>query len=146
MSTTSEVAVPEPKGRRRPLSPAERSALAKQVITLFRYWKLDSATQSAMLGLSEKAYSTLKGYAEGAPLADSRDLLDRVGHLLGIHKSLRVLFPHNRKLAYQWPTAPNRQLGGLRPIDIVRDQGLSGLVALREFVGQLCDEELTKSE
>jgi hypothetical protein len=60
-------------------------------------------------------------------------LLDRVGHLLGIHKSLRILFPHDRDLAYRWMTTPNRRLGG-RPVDVALDRGFEGLLALRRYL------------
>lgn len=122
---------------RRGLTGVQRSALAKMVVRLFEHWQLDSATALALLGHSENARTTLKRYAAGAPLADARDLMDRVGNLMGIHKSLRILFPHNRDLAYAWPTAPNRALGGRRPVDVAREHGLPGLIAVRGYLDHL---------
>ena len=102
-------AIPEPNSRR------GRERLAKMVSQLFQHWGLATAEQAALLGLSEDNRSTLARYRRGEPLADSRDLLDRVGCLLGIHKSLRLLFPHDRDLAYRWMTQPNRRLGARNP-------------------------------
>lgn len=119
------------------LTEGQRGALARQVVKLFEHWQLDNATACEMLGLSPNTRSTLNRYAQGAPLADQRDLLDRVGNLMGIHKSLRLLFPHNRDLVYRWPTAHNRALGGRRPVDIVVEHGLPGLVALRGYLDHL---------
>ncbi len=116
---------------------AERRALARQVVKLLELWNLDKAMACEMLGLSANTRTTLNRYAQGAPLADQRDLLDRVGNLLGIHKSLRLLFPHNRDLAYRWPTTPNRALAGRRPVDIIAEEGLPGLVALRGYLDHL---------
>ena len=76
---------------------------------LFEHWQLSAAEQAAVLGLSVGSRTTLARYRSGEPLADNRDLLDRAGHLLGMHKSLRLLFPHDRDLAYRWMTAPNRR-------------------------------------
>ena len=89
--------------------------------------------QSALLGLSASSRSTLSRYRSGEPLADSRDLIDRAGHLLGIHKSLRILFPHDRDLAYRWMGTPNVRFG-TRPVDVVVVHGFEGLLALRRYL------------
>ena len=110
-----------------------RSRLARMVARLFEHWDLPMAEQAAALGISTGSRSTLVRYRAGEPLADDRDLLDRVSHLLGIHKSLRILFPHDRDLAYAWMTTSNRRLGA-RPIDLVVRHGFEGLLALRRYL------------
>lgn len=110
-----------------------RERLARMVTRLFDLWQMSVAEQAALLGLSADNRSTLARYRKGDPLADSRDLLDRVGHLLGIHKSLRILFPHDRDLAYRWMTTPNRRFGS-RPVDVVVQRGFEGLLALRRYL------------
>ena len=110
-----------------------RSRLAAMVTRLLDRWQLSAVEQAELLGLSPGSRSTLARYRGGEPLADSRDLLDRAGHLLGIHKSLRLLFPHDRDLAYRWMTQPNRRLGG-RPVDVVIAHGFEGLLAVRRFL------------
>ncbi|HET7135527.1 MAG TPA: antitoxin Xre-like helix-turn-helix domain-containing protein [Casimicrobiaceae bacterium] len=110
-----------------------RSRLARMVTRLFEHWDLPMAEQAAALGISTGSRSTLVRYRAGEPLADDRDLLDRVSHLLGIHKSLRILFPHDRDLAYAWMTTSNRRLGA-RPIDLVVRHGFEGLLALRRYL------------
>jgi len=87
-----------------PASREGRSRLAAMVTKLLDHWSLTTAEQAEALGLSAASRSTLGRYRSGEPLADNRDLLDRAGHLLGIHKSLRILFPHDRDLAYRWMT------------------------------------------
>ena len=110
-----------------------RSRLAGMIMRLFEHWKLSTAEQAAALGISPGSRSTLVRYRAGEPLADDRDLLDRASHLLGIHKSLRILFPHDRDLAYAWMTTSNRRLG-TRPIDLVVRHGFEGLLALRRYL------------
>jgi hypothetical protein len=110
-----------------------RGRLAAMVMQLFDHWQLSTAEQAALLGLSVENRSTLARYRKGEPLADSRDLLDRAGHLLGIHKSLRILFPQDRDLAYGWMTAANRRFGA-RPVDIVITRGFEGLLAIRRYL------------
>ena len=110
-----------------------RGRLAAMVTKLLDHWHLSAAEQAELLGLSSGSRSTLARYRGGEPLADSRDLLDRAGHLLGIHKSLRLLFPHDRDLAYRWMTQPNRRLG-VRPVDLVIAHGFEGLLAVRRYL------------
>ena len=50
-----------------------------------------------------------------------------------IHKSLRLLFPHDRDLAYRWMTQPNRRLGE-RPVDLILEHGFEGLLAVRRYL------------
>ena len=110
-----------------------RTRLASMVMKLLGHWTLSATEQATLLGLSGGSRSTLARYRAGEPFADSRDLLDRAGHLLGIHKSLRILFPHDRDLGYRWMTQPNRRLDA-RPIDLVVEHGFEGLLALRRYL------------
>jgi hypothetical protein len=110
-----------------------RSRLAAMVSRLLAHWQLTAAEQAAVLGLSAGSRSTLARYRGGEPLADNRDLLDRTRHLLAIHKSLRLLFPHDRSLAYRWMTQPNRRFGK-RPVDLIVEHGFEGLLVLRRYL------------
>lgn len=110
-----------------------RARLAGMVMSLFDLWQLSLAEQAALLGVSSGSRSTLARYRAGEPFADRPDLLDRASHLLGIHKSLRVLFAHDRDLAYRWMSQPNQRLGA-RPVDVVVEHGFEGLLALRRYL------------
>ena len=111
-----------------------RQRLATMLGRLFDHWQLSSTEQAAMLGLSSNNRSTLARYRRGEPLADSRDLLERAGHLLGIHQSLRILFPKDRDLAYRWMGTPNRRFEGQRPVDVIVTRGFEGLWAIRRYL------------
>jgi hypothetical protein len=112
----------------------DRSELAKMVMNLFEHWGLSSEIQLSLLGLSTSNRSALTRYRKGDPLASNRDLLERAGILLGIHKSLRLLFPHNRELAYGWMTQPNRSFEGMAPADAISKWGFTGLLMVRAYL------------
>ena len=95
-----------------------RAQLARMIAQLLDHWQLGAADQALLLGLSGQSRSTLARYRRGEPLADSADLLARAGHLLGIHKALRILFPQDRDLAYRWVSAPNRRFGERSPLEL----------------------------
>jgi hypothetical protein len=105
--------------------------LAKAVTRLFNLWKLSAADQLTLLGLSETNRIALQRYAKGEALAANRDLLERVGHLLGIHKSLKLLYPHNPEIVSRWMSSPNAKFDGATPVDVVRRFGFGGLLMVR---------------
>jgi transcriptional regulator with XRE-family HTH domain len=111
-----------------------RERLAKLVVALLDHWQLRLPDQAALLGLSAQSRSTIARYRKGEPFADSADLIARAGHLLGIHKALRILFPHDRGLAYRWVSAPNRRFGGAAPLDIMKKHGYEGILAVRRYL------------
>jgi hypothetical protein len=104
------------------------------VASLLDHWNLPLNDQAALLGLSAQSRSTIARYRRGEPLADNADLLARVGHLLGIHKALRIMFPHDRDLAYRWIGTPNRRFAGARPVDVMKQQGYEGILAVRRYL------------
>ena len=110
-----------------------RRRLARMALALFDRWQLSTAEQAALLGLSPDNRATIARYRRGEPFGESRDLIERAGHLLGIHKSLRILFPHDRDLAYGWVKAANRRLGA-RPLEIMIARGFEGLLAVRRYL------------
>ncbi|MEA3413889.1 MAG: MbcA/ParS/Xre antitoxin family protein [Pseudomonadota bacterium] len=115
---------------------AARERLSRMLMTLFDHWDLSPEDRLALLGLDPASRTTLSRYRNGAPLAGSRDLIDRAGHLLGIHKALRVLFPRNRELAYRWMTSRNAHFGNRSPVEVVRKQGFAGLLMVRAYLDE----------
>jgi transcriptional regulator with XRE-family HTH domain len=110
-----------------------RERLARMVVSLLDHWNLSPNDQAVLLGLSTQSRSTVARYRRGEPLADSADLLARAGHLLGIHKALRILFPHDRDLAYRWVSTPNRRFG-TSPLDVMKRHGYEGILAVRRYL------------
>lgn len=94
-------------------SEADLSRLAQLVMSLFDRWNLSSEDQAFLLGLAPGNRAALGRYREGARIGMTREEYERVGHLLGIHRSLRLLFPRNRDVAYGWMKMRNRAFGGM---------------------------------
>lgn len=109
----------------------ERVVLARAVTRLFELWDLGTADQLMLLGLNESNRIALQRYAKGEALAANRDLLERVGHLLGIHKSLKLLYPKNPQIVAGWMSSPNAAFDSSIPVDVVRRFGFAGLLMVR---------------
>ena len=112
----------------------DRGALAKMVMALLDHWSLSTEDQAALLGIAPGNRAALTRYRKGEAIGTSRDQLERVGHLLGIHKNLRLLFPQNRDLAYRWMSTRNKAFDNLTPVDVVKDWGFAGLLMVRAYL------------
>ena len=112
----------------------DRGALAKMVMKLLDHWNLSTEDQAALLGLATSNRAALSNYRSGKPIGSSRDQFERVGHLLGIHKNLRLLFPQNRDLAYRWMSTRNKAFDNLTPVDVVKEWGFAGLLMVRGYL------------
>ena len=115
----------------------DRGALAKMVMVLRDHWNLSTEDQAALLGLVASNRAALSRYRKGEPIGTSRDQFERVGHLLGIHKNLRLLFPHNRDLAYRWMSTRNKAFENLSPVDVVKEWGFAGLLMVRAYLDRM---------
>ncbi|MBU0498549.1 MAG: DUF2384 domain-containing protein [Gammaproteobacteria bacterium] len=112
----------------------DRGALAKMVMSLLDHWKLSTEDQAALLGIAASNRAALTRYRKGEPIGASRDQYERVGHLLGIHKNLRLLFPQNRDLAYRWMSTRNKAFDNRTPVEVVKEWGFAGLLMLRAYL------------
>ncbi|WP_018649399.1 MULTISPECIES: MbcA/ParS/Xre antitoxin family protein [unclassified Thioalkalivibrio] len=104
------------------------------VMQAFDHWGLETDEALAMLGHAPGDVDAHSRYRGGEPLPDERDALDRAGHILRIHKNLRLLFPHERDKAYRWMKTHNRAFGGCPPVEVVSREGLQGLLRVRGYL------------
>jgi uncharacterized protein (DUF2384 family) len=73
----------------------------------------------------------LRRYHEDTPLPDEPAVMQRVEHLLGIADALRTTFPRNSNIGLMWLKQPCKRLRRRRPMDIMIEDGLSGLITVR---------------
>jgi len=111
-----------------------RKKLARMVTRLFELWDLPSGDQLKLLGLSRTSRALISMYCKGEAAPTSRDRLDRIGWLLSIHKSLRLLYPRNENIRYTWIKRRNRVLDDQRPLDVMKYQGLIGIARVARYL------------
>ena len=112
----------------------DRSKITPMLLKMFELWNLTTEEKLAALGLSTDNRAALTRYKKGETISASRDMLDRAGNLLAIHKNLRLLFPSNPELAYAWMKTRNRALHGNTPIETIADMGFPGLLYVRSYL------------
>jgi hypothetical protein len=112
-----------------------RRHLARVIAVLFGKWELPADQQLALLGMSPESRKVLAQYRRGErALPNTRDILDRAGYLLSIHKGLRLLFPVDAALRYRWVRVGNGLLTGRTPLEVMLDDGLVGVARIARFV------------
>ena len=109
---------------------ANRKRLAGMVTNLFACWDLSDGEACMLLGKPSDDLGDLRRYRNGAPIAEDPELIQRIGHLLAIHKALRIIFPRNKELAYRWASQPNSRFEGKRALDIMTGS-CEGLAEIR---------------
>ena len=112
---------------RRRLNPAAIKAFFK----IAEVWDLKNDDARALLGsVSSGKYFDLKKHHKGAL---TQDELTRVSLLIGIFKSLNILF--SRKLANQWVSRPNSNplFNHAPPLALIRS-GIPGMMSVRRLL------------
>lgn len=96
-------------------------------------WNLRIAEQRKLLGdPPESTFYKWKRQQDGAP---ARDTLERVSYLLGIWKSLQILFPDPAQ-ADAWLHKPNRSplFGGHSALDRMLSGNVADLYVVRQYL------------
>jgi len=119
---------PEPDVRKRLSGPALRT-----FFNIATAWQLSVAEQRALLGWP--AASTYHKYKARDYGALSYDTLTRLSLILGIFKSLQVLYP-DQGFADTWVRLPNSNavFGGSTPLSLMMDAGIDGLYRVRRLL------------
>ena len=100
---------------------------------LAEYWKLRIADQRKLLGdPPESTFYKWKRQQEGSL---SRDTLERISYLLGIWKSLQILFP-DRAQADAWLHKPNAAplFGDQAALERMLSGNVADLYVVREYL------------
>jgi hypothetical protein len=112
----------------------KRQTLSKLLTNLFAKWELSTQEQLNLLGLSSCSRAILSKYRRGGALTKSRDMLDRAGWILAIHKALRLLFPRNESLRYSWVKRRNRDFDNHTPLEVMMEGGIIGIAKVSRYL------------
>ena len=107
-------------------------AAVKGLLRIATHWKLrDDDSRVLLGGISSGSFYALKN--RGAKTLDE-DQLTRVSLLIGIYKSLNILY--GRKLANAWIALPNTNpmFGGDSPLNYVKKGGIPALMRVRQLL------------
>ena len=118
----------DPQIRRRMSGPALRT-----FFNVAAAWQLSTGEQRALLGWP--AESTFFKYKAGQVSTLPYDMLIRISLVLGVYKSLHILYP-DRDLADRWVKLPNSHpmFGGKPALALMAERGMDGLYEVRRLL------------
>jgi uncharacterized protein (DUF2384 family) len=107
--------------------------ITQAVISYLDEWKLTPEQMLEVLGLPEKTRTRhLQQYRGGdKAFPQTEDVMMRIDHISGIADALRTTFPFNQQMRYLWLRKPHRRFRQKRPLDVIFNEGIHGLMRVR---------------
>ena len=111
----------------------DRVALTKIVLATLKDWGINEAQQIRLLALPEttKPRQMKRYYFDDQPLPDEKQTYTRIEHIMGIAAALRTSYPLNPAAGAVWLKRRNRRFGDRRPLEIMLEDGINGVLAIR---------------
>jgi hypothetical protein len=117
------------------LNPEERAALARGIMSILDKWGLSASDQVRLLNLPDKTPTRmLRRYRDDTPLPDTREVNERVEHIIGIADALRTSYPHNPSMGLVWMKQKNKRFQRRAPVSVMVEDGLEGIVTIRSHL------------
>jgi hypothetical protein len=121
-----------------------RIELARIVMELLDNWGLSNAEKHNILDFPDSSRIRSMGqYANGKPLPDNSNVLERVEHLVGIADALRTSYPLNERMPAFWLNKTNKRFGNRTPMNCMLEDGLDGIVSVRIHLDCAYDWEIS---
>jgi len=115
------------------ITDAETGAMLRAFFNLAKRWALTDPEGRILLGSpAARTYARWKA-GQIEPSRISRDTRERLSILMGIHKSLRHLFPDSAR-AYAWLRKPNQAFGGAPALHRLLAGSVTDLSAVRAYL------------
>jgi len=129
----------------------KNAQLASMVMEILDNWAMSNADKVVLLDLPAGTKPrAIQRYQQGTPLPDDKNVQQRVGHVLGIAEALRLAYPRNTQGGNLWLNRPCKHFNGQIPMEMMIDDGLTGITAVRMHIDcsydWFMDEQSSKSD
>lgn len=110
------------------LSEERQVLLTQKIMAGLDEWGLSAADQVSVLNLPEGTRTRkLRAYHEDTPLPKDDNVEFRAVRILGILDALRTTYPKNATMGGRWMKAPHRRFQNRTPIQVMLEDGNSGV-------------------
>jgi transcriptional regulator with XRE-family HTH domain len=106
---------------------------------IVEHYGLTQKDVAILLGIKENR-QRLSALKKDEAIPEDPDKLLRVSHLIGIHKNLRILFPHHREVAYAWLKTKRELFQGRSAMEFIAEdplQSMTRLYSVRRLLDQI---------
>lgn len=123
------VVPPEPHNLR--ITKEEAAAGARAIVRLFAFWNLNDKEAIELLGGID--HTTWARWKSGRKMRIGQDLATRLGLLLSIHSSLRLIYG-DKPSHHDWVKKPNREFNGSTPLEIMTAGTILSIIEVRDYL------------
>ena len=117
------------------LTEQDRIDLARAVMAILVEWKVDAGDQAVILGFPEGTPGRkMRRYHDDTPLPDEPAIMARVEHIISIADALRTTYPISQTMRSIWMHRPIRRLRSRKPVRIMVEDGVDGIVRVRSHL------------
>lgn len=109
--------------------PETLQALTESVREVFEQWGIHEANAAALLDLPNVGL-----LRDNTPLPADEGVLERVGHLMAIHRKLNHMYPDQPERWQRWITTSWAGLGDRSPLQLMLGGELEGIRRVRDFI------------
>lgn len=113
---------------------------------LMEKWGCSAAEQKVLLG--SVGNTTYHMYQSLPEVRLSHDLMERISHLMSIHKSLRIIFSNQVDNTYQWISKPNQAalFNGQSALHLMLSGRMTALSDVQRYLDRVvCEISLTEN-
>ncbi len=113
-------------------NPEKTAEVALKVFfNIMNAWHVEESQQMVLLGQSN--LSTYSDWKKGKVSELSDDTLERISYVIGIYKSLKILF-HTESQANAWPHKPNEVFDGESALNFMLKDGVTNLSKVKMYL------------
>lgn len=112
------------------LTDANAHVLGSAFWNIVKLYGLSRIDQAILLGVNPNNRQLLKSYEDKKKIPLDADKFLRVSFLLGIHKNLRILFPQNQNVVYNWFTTKQKLFHNQTPMQFIAADPANSLLHL----------------
>ena len=113
------------------LSAEQKLLQTQKVMQALDEWGLNGEQILKVLDFPETERSRhLAKYRKDTPFPENENVACRVRFLLGIIDALRTTYPRNLQMGAKWMAMPNVRLKNRCPIEVMLEEGETGVVAV----------------
>jgi hypothetical protein len=124
----------------------QRIELTRGVMAILDHWAVPAAAQIRLLALPDATKPrSLHRYHQDTPLPDEPEIMERIEHLIGIADALRTSYPRNASMDAQWLNTVNARFDNRTPLEVMVEDGLDGVVAVRVLLDCAYDWHISGS-
>ena len=125
----------------------EQITLTVSIMEILDGWGMSSAEIISLLALPEKTPTrALRRYRENTAFPVTAEVEERIDHILGITDAFRTSYPHNPQMGKMWIRQRSKKLQNQIPLQIIIENGLSGIIEIRKHLDCSYDWHSDKRE